>query len=342
MMNTEYLIDDQDFNIQDHRMVPVDLFPANEKDLNMGWAKQTYNKGYLFSDSITGTVWQTEHDLLKWIDVAKMLVKDIKWNGVKAGRERILQLAINKYNLTLPNDSTNKTFEELSPVNINDDVEIISNPTWYNNQKKEKQAIIHEIVYGITRKVNNFWLIDTEKKWMQRFNIKYQYKQFQRITETRGFVYKLMNSIFSNTTIKMFKRAMLSKLGEFISVRDSSKLLEKNQNMLQNNYEIRPCTFPTGKAYIVKNLNFEVNRRENNNRISINHVQIWVKECAKAGKSIDNVLETIRTMYYDELLKVSQLNKVNNDVQESTFNYKSFKPKERNLQIGDGVGNIGK
>ena len=42
-------------------------------------------------------------------------------------------------------------------------MEIISNPTWYNNNKNEKQAIIHEMVYGITRKVNNFWLIDTEK-----------------------------------------------------------------------------------------------------------------------------------------------------------------------------------
>ena len=141
-------------------MVPVDLFPANEKDLNINWAKLTYNKGYLFSDSITGTVWQTEQDLLKWIDVAKILVKEIKWNGVRDGRERMLQLAINKYNLTLPNGSTNGTFEELSPVNINDVVEISSNPNWYNNQKHEKQAIIHEMVYGITRKVNNFWLIE--------------------------------------------------------------------------------------------------------------------------------------------------------------------------------------
>ena len=55
MMNIEYLSDGQDFNAQDHRTVPVDLFPANEKDLNINWAKITYNKGYLFSDSITGS-----------------------------------------------------------------------------------------------------------------------------------------------------------------------------------------------------------------------------------------------------------------------------------------------
>ena len=177
---------------------------------------------------------------------------------------------------------------------------------------------------------------------MQRYNIKYQYKQFQRITETRGFVYKLMNSIFSNTTIKMFKRAMLSKLGEFISVRDNSKLLEKNQNALQNNYEIRACTFPTGKAYIVKNLHFEINKTNSDNKVSINHIHTWVRECVKAGKSIDNVLETIRTMYYNELMKESQLNKVNDNVQELRLNYKSFIMNNTNQKICDNVGNIGK
>ena len=105
----------------------------------------------MFSDSITGTVWQTEQDLLKWIDVAKLLVKEIKWNGVRAGRERKLQLAIIKYNLTLPNDSTNETFEELIPVNINDVVEIISNPNWYNNQKMKNKQLFMK------------WLIDNKK-----------------------------------------------------------------------------------------------------------------------------------------------------------------------------------
>ena len=109
-------------------------------------------------------------------------------------------------------------------------------------------------------------------------------------------------------------------MGEFISVRDNSKLLEKNQNTLQNNYEIRACTFPTGKAYIVKNLHFEINKKNNDNRVSINHIHIWVRECVKAGKSIDNVLEIIRTMYYNDLMKESQLNKVNDHVQELRLN----------------------
>ena len=45
-----------------------------------------------------------------------------------------------------------------------------------------------------------------------------------------------------------------------------------------------------------------------------------MRECVKAGKSIDNVLEIIRTMYYNDLMKESQLNKVNDHVQELRLN----------------------
>ena len=58
---------------------------------------------------------------------------------------------------------------------------------------------------------------------MTKYNIQYQSANYRRIIETRGFVYKLMNCIFSNTTIKMFKRAILAKLGEYILVRDKAK-----------------------------------------------------------------------------------------------------------------------
>ena len=65
---------------------------------------------------------------------------------------------------------------------------------------------------------------------------------------------------------------------------------------------------------MLKNLHFEINKTNSDNKVSINHIHTWVRECVKAGKSIDNVLETIRTMYYNELMKESQLNKVNSMV----------------------------
>ena len=62
----------------------------------------------------------------------------------------------------------------------------------------------------------------------------------------------------------------------------------------------------------------------------------------KAGKSIDNVLETIRTMYYNELMKESQINKVNDHAQELRLKYKSFKMNNTNQRICENVVKIGK
>ena len=83
-------------------------------------------------------------------------------------------------------------------------VAIISDPDWYFEDTTSKQNIIHHLVYGLTRKTNNLWLIDAEREWLNSHQIEYSYPQSARITETRGFVYKMMNSTFSNTTIKIF------------------------------------------------------------------------------------------------------------------------------------------
>ena len=288
-----------------YRIVPSDLFPLNEKSINYEWAKSTFDKCHLFCDTVNGTAWHTEDDLLKWINLAKSLMKEIKWCGVKAGRERILQLAVHKYNLSLPNTGTPDGENKLIPININDVVEIVSDPTWYREKTTEKQAIIHELVYGITRKVHNFWLIQAEKKWMTKYSIQYQSVSYRRITETRGFVYKLMNCIFSNTTIKMFKRAMLAKLGEYISVRDNAKLFKIAQcNNTESNNEIILKQFPTGKGYIIKNKNFQYNNTSANNQTSTSHVQRWIKNCVQSNKSIDKILEEVQMMYYTEYNKI--------------------------------------
>ena len=138
------------------RVDPTDFFPLNEKSINYEWAKTTFDKCHLFYDAVVGTVWHTDDDLLKWINVTKSLVKERNWCGDKTGRDMILQLAVHKYNLTLPNTGTPDCEDKLIPININDVVEIVSDPTWYRGKTTEKQAIIHELVYGLTRKVHNF------------------------------------------------------------------------------------------------------------------------------------------------------------------------------------------
>ena len=287
-----------------NRKVPVDFLPLNEKDITLEWAKKTYNKSHLFSDSITSLAWDTHNDLLEWINIAKLLMKDIKWNGVRAGRARILQLAVHKYNLKLPSNSMDFSMETLSPLNVNDVVEIVTNPTWYNERKLEKQAIIHELIYGITRKVHNFWLIEAEKKWMSQYNIEYQSPNFNRITETRGFVYKLMNSIFSNTTIKLFKRAMVSRLGEYISVRDNAKLWQKQPQEVNDNCSIIQHKFPTGKGYIIKtNISTNSSSNDSCHDVALEEVKKWINTSIKNGTSINDVLSTVKNIYLREFSK---------------------------------------
>ena len=88
---------------------------------------------------MTGTAWYTEEDLLKWINVVKSLVKEIKWYRVRAGRERILQFAVYKYNPRLPNTGTSDCEDKLIPIKINDVVEIVSDPTWYRDKTTENK-----------------------------------------------------------------------------------------------------------------------------------------------------------------------------------------------------------
>ena len=140
---------------------------------------------------------------------------------------------------------------------------------------------------------------------MAKYNIQYKSVNYRRITETRGFVYKLMNCIFSNTTIKMFKRAMLAKLGEYISVRDNAKLFKIAQcNNTESHHEITLKQFPTGKGYIIKNKDFRDKNTSSNSQTSTSHVQRWIKNCVHTNKSIDKILEEVQIMYYTEYNKI--------------------------------------
>ena len=299
------------------RLISRDLLPVNEKEITEQWAKETYNHCHLFTTEVTGTVWESHQDLKKWMYVAKNLMKDIKCHGVEAGRERIVHLANHKYNLTLPSDQNGLINESLAPVNINDVVEIVSNPSWYNDNKYDKQNIIHDLIYAITRKTNNFWLITAEKKWMQKHNVTYGFKRSKRITESRGFVYKLMNSIFSNTTIRMFKRAMLSSLGEYISVRDNAKLLKKIQSGEDSEYSVTPRMFSGGKGYIIHSLKKSNNNGGSKGNQKYPKVKAWIEECVEKKMSFNSIVRLVK-IYYQECLENYDSNLLSEDFNEES------------------------
>ena len=158
---------------------------------------------------------------------------------------------------------------------------------------------MHDLVYGITRKSNNFWLITAEKKWMEKYFVFYSAQRRHRITESRGFVYKLMNSIFSNSTIRMFKRAMLSSLGEYISVRDNAKLLKKIASGQISDYSVTSRNFSAGKGYIVKHLK----GLKRNNHIKptkdCTNGKSWISECVQKNMTFNSIINLAKA-HYDE------------------------------------------
>ena len=91
----------------------------------------------------------------------------------------------------------------------------------------------------------NGWILEQEQKWLRDRGIQYnQDESGIRKSKLRGFVYSIMNSKFSNSTIKLFRNAMLRKYGEFITVRQQS-------NHSLPNFVYTPRTFIGGSGYVV-------------------------------------------------------------------------------------------
>lgn len=284
------------------RTVSFDLFPLHERYLTKEWAKQTYRYFYLFDGTILTTTYKNGNDLGRWIKQSRSIMREIKIMGTQAGRDEVVQLAANTYNLTLPDKNKHSHFPSQKPINVHEVIAIISNPDWYFDDKKTKQNIIHHLVYGLTRKNNNLWLQFAEKNWLKKYNISYDYSRCNRVTETRGFVYKLMNSTFSNTIIKMFKRAMETNLGEYISVRDNEGIVNKIQSGVITNLSFERVQFTNGKGIIFSKIN---NSAEHHSSMdgTFNPAN-WVLDCKKKGMSIDQICNLV-TYFYTEKEELS-------------------------------------
>ena len=83
---------------------------------------------------------------------------------------------------------------------------VIENEEWYTDNKIFKQNIINHSMYGLIRSGMNAWLLQQEHKWMTERQIKYDKRDIGlQKNKLRGFVYSIMNSKFSNSTIKLFR-----------------------------------------------------------------------------------------------------------------------------------------
>lgn len=292
------------------RSIDSDLLPMTEKQLTINWAKQTYTNFHLFDKQVTSTSYSTNEDLQRWILTAKKLMRDIKMKGSHAGRNEVVRIASTEYNLFLPHKTGEFISEPQKPLNIQEVVAIVSNPDWYFSNKLVHQSIIHHLVYGITRKTNNLWLIDAEREWLNTHQVKYTYANCKRITDSRGFVYKLMNSTFSNTITKMFKRAMVSKLGEYITVRDKDQMVLKIDNGERCDLIYEPRSFKHGKGIVISNKIKDTSLSSTNKDTVLNGFQlsVWVKQCISSGMTWPQVCSRVQNIYTNEFNVYSKTN----------------------------------
>ena len=304
------------------RCVKSNLFPMTEKQLTLEWAKDTYSSFHLFDNRVVSSSYSSEDELHQWISKGKSILKDIKTQGSQAGRKEVLRIACEVYNMYLPQKSSSFLSAPQKPLNIQEVVAIISDPDWYFEDTSSKQNIVHHLVYGLTRKTNNLWLIDAERKWLNSHQIEYSYPQNTRITETRGFVYKLMNSTFSNTTIKMFKRAMVSKLGEYISIRDKDQMVVKIDSGVRSDLIYEHKTFLNGKGIIIKkknkkSINIDNDKKNENIKACIYN---WIDGCIKKGMNWTQIMEDIKKTYLEE----AQRRQINSTPAKSSMEMKNF------------------
>ena len=91
----------------------------------------------------------------------------------------------------------------------------------------------------------NAWLLQQEHKWMTERQIKYNEDDIgTQKTKLHCFVCSIMNSKFSNSTIKLFRTIIQRKYGEFITVR-------KHIDLLLSNFIYSERKFLGGSGYLV-------------------------------------------------------------------------------------------
>ena len=221
------------------RTIPLKYLPINDLQYTTEWARNSYSHRHLFDEATTSESYKSDSEVEDWRLQALEIMREIKHIGIAQGRSEIVKLARNHYGMTMPKTGNYK------PTCIDDVMSIIEDDDWYNDSKDFKQNIIYHLMYGLTRSGMNGWLLEEERKWMQKHKLQYiQDTVINRKTKLRGFVYSIMNSQFSNSTIKLFRNMMRRKYGEFITVR-------KPTNMFGDNVTYTPRNFLGGSGYIV-------------------------------------------------------------------------------------------
>ena len=292
------------------RTVPLKLFPVNELQYTIEWAKNTYNYRVLFDSTVNAQNYKNDNELQDWRIQGLQIMKEIKKIGIAYGRQEIVNLARSHYGMTMSQCGNAK------PSNLDDVMAIIEDEKWYNENKVYKQNIIYHMMYGLTRSGMNGWLLQQEHKWMQDHNIQYSQEETGiRKTKLRGFVYSIMNSQFSNSTIKLFHTVMQQKYHEFITVRKPMEPISPSLTYTARN-------FLGGNGYIVtcltKNDFLNITNTPNIKTMG----ETWVQQCrTKYNMTVHEIHTLVDQLcteaHIQDTITVSNGSDVSSEIQDS-------------------------
>ena len=286
--------------------VPLKLLHINETSYTDEWAKDNYKYHHFFDETLNESrPLAGERDLKEWKAKAILMTHEIKQRGMIAGRYELCRVAKEDYGLTIPGrlDSNSHC------TDIDDILCVVTNPDWYYDDINQKRNIIYHFIYGLTRPGNNIWLINAEKKWMEHKGIVYDYDSLptKKKTRVKGFVYSIMQSMFSNYVQKTFRKRMFLHFNEFVTVR------EKNRNPSNSSkYHYQKHQFGNNNGYIVSRIGNDIEETNLSLPKLLNAGKNWVNDCKSQGYSLEMILKSAEGFYHGKkLFKVGAQDKVN-------------------------------
>ena len=292
--------------------VPKKLLFINETAYTDEWLKNTYSYFHLFDKSVSWAAPRQgqlgSDDLANWKAKAISLSYNIKNKGIIAGRKEMVRIVNEEYGLTVPGRNN---FDDKCK-DVDDIFCIIGNKQWFYEDVNYSRNIIYHLLYLCSRNGYNSWLINAEKEWLQEYGIRYENQELneKKKSNVKGFVYSIMNSTFSNTTQKAFRKKLLFLYQEFITVRNKKKFTGTNK------FEFTPHVFQnTYKGYIVTPIKIEQTTKTLPDIFRTGNS--WVEDC-KSHKMNLSKIQSLVTQFYNKklLVRLDEQDKIDNYVED--------------------------
>ena len=262
--------------------VPVDLLPVHTLYLTRNnWAATTFHHWSAFRVGMVPSV-PTEEELNSWKDAAADIMEELKALGVSKAQEKICNMMNSYFSF----EYKKKTFRNLFEV-----VDMLSDDTFYSNNKDLFRDMIHMFQYGIFRSGYNGWAIDCAHEWMRRRNIVYDDTRMGKHgRQGKGFVYKLIVNRASDSLCDRLQSMTQRLYSEYIVVRD------RKLKRFGNEYELQKYVFNYRfPAYLyIKKKHYVANEESQIDKDEINKIASLVGQARERGISVNAFYDAMK------------------------------------------------